>query len=90
MLLIVCGINVISGVGIAFMDKLGEQEAKMLFGAKVRHLRQGRGMSQKALALACNLDRTYVGGVERGKRNISLITIHKLSRALGVPVKELF
>lgn len=55
-----------------------------LFGERVRVLRQARGLSQEALALAAGLDRTYVGGVERGERNISLLNIQKIAQALGV------
>jgi transcriptional regulator with XRE-family HTH domain len=72
------------------VDKLGEQKVKKLFGARLRHLRKQNGASQEALALACNLDRTYIGGVERGERNISLINIHKIARALRIPARELF
>lgn len=46
-------------------------------------------MSQEALALAAGLDRTYVSSAERGKRNVSLITIHRFAAALGVPPDEL-
>lgn len=60
------------------------------FGERVRELRQKKGLSQEALALACELDRTYIGGVERGERNISLLNIHKIAHALGVSVRELF
>jgi transcriptional regulator with XRE-family HTH domain len=60
------------------------------FGARVRNLRKRKGLSQESLALACDLDRTYIGGVERGERNISLINIYKIAAALDVPVKELF
>jgi DNA-binding XRE family transcriptional regulator len=84
------GLNVIKDNSIALMKKETEQNLKKAFGAKVRQLRQEKGMSQEQLALLCDLDRTYVGGVERGERNISLINIHKIARALGVPVKELF
>jgi transcriptional regulator with XRE-family HTH domain len=59
------------------------------FGATLRQLRQAKGLSQEALALACDLDRTYIGGVERGERNISLINIHKIARALGAAPKDL-
>jgi transcriptional regulator with XRE-family HTH domain len=60
-----------------------------LFGERVRVLRQTRGISQEALALAAGLDRTYVGGVERGERNISLINIHKIAQALDVSPSDL-
>ncbi|MDR3700109.1 MAG: helix-turn-helix transcriptional regulator [Candidatus Sulfopaludibacter sp.] len=56
----------------------------------MRDLRKQKGLSQESLALACDLDRTYIGGVERGERNISLLNIYKIAAALGVPVKELF
>jgi transcriptional regulator with XRE-family HTH domain len=59
------------------------------FGARVRTLRKQKGLSQEALALACQLDRTYIGGVERGERNISLLNIHRISDALGVAPAEL-
>jgi transcriptional regulator with XRE-family HTH domain len=60
------------------------------FGGRVREIRKKKGLSQETLALACDLDRTYIGGVERGERNISLINIYKIAAALGIDVKELF
>ncbi len=60
------------------------------FGRRVRELRKKKGLSQEALALEAGLDRTYVGGVERGERNISLVNTYKLANALGVQVRELF
>ncbi|WP_096601625.1 helix-turn-helix domain-containing protein [Calothrix sp. NIES-2100] len=60
-----------------------------LFGERVRTLRQSRGCSQEALALAAGLDRTYIGGVERGERNISLINIQKIACALEVSAADL-
>ena len=55
----------------------GDEEKTIMeaFGERVRASRKRKGLSQEALALACELDRTYVGGVERGERNISLINI---------------
>jgi transcriptional regulator with XRE-family HTH domain len=60
------------------------------FGERVRELRKQKGLSQEALALVCDLDRTYIGGIERGERNISLINIHKIAEGLGVDARELF
>ena len=70
--------------------KLSDGEIQKQFGIRLRALRQGVGLSQEGLAHACDLDRTYIGSVERGERNISLVNIHALATALKVPVKELF
>jgi len=72
------------------MKKADEERIKKQFGNSLRELRRGKGLSQEELALECGLDRTYIGGVERGERNISLINIYKIAGALGVDVKELF
>lgn len=60
------------------------------FGTRVKSARLDRGLSQEKLALDCGLDRTYISGIERGKRNVSLINIHKLAGALGISPAELF
>ena len=54
---------------------MGKNEYLVCFGKKVKELRKQKGLSQEALALLCDLDRTYIGGVERGERNIGLINI---------------
>ena len=59
-------------------------DPRVLFGDRLRSLRKRKKWSQEYLALECDLDRTYIGGVERGRRNISLINICKLANALGV------
>jgi len=68
------------------MAKLG---VKAAFGLRVRELRTLRGWSQEHLAARVGLDRSYVGGVERGERNISIENIAKIARAFDVPLCEL-
>ena len=61
------------------------------FGERVRRLRLQKGItSQMDLALKTGLDRTYIGGIERGERNVALRNIEKLSKALGVRIEDLF
>lgn len=62
----------------------------LLFGSTVRNLRQNRGLSQEELADLCGLDRTYIGGIERGERNIGLVNVQRISFALKVPISVLF
>lgn len=59
-------------------------DPRELFGRRVRTLRLGRGLSQEKLAELAELHRNYVGGVERGERNIALLNIVALARALKV------
>lgn len=68
-----------------------EQKAQLLiqFGANVRGRRQAMGLSQEALAASCGLDRTYISGIERGKRNVSLINISVIANALEVSISDL-
>ena len=72
------------------MNKKDEQKIKEQFGSRLKNLRQGKGITQEALSLLCDLDRTYIGSVERGERNISLININRIAGALGIDAKELF
>lgn len=60
------------------------------FGKKIAQLRSDRGWSQAELAKRSGLHFTYIGGIERGERNLSLQNIHKIAQAFGVPVWSLF
>jgi transcriptional regulator with XRE-family HTH domain len=63
---------------------------RLVFGQAVRRARLARGLSQEELADESGLDRSYVGGVERGDRNPSLIAIHKIASGLNISLAELF
>lgn len=65
------------------------EDPKKLLGIKVRKLRQSLGLSQERLAEECGLHRTYIGGVERGERNISLENIVRVARALRTTASKL-
>ena len=59
------------------------------FGQHLRKIRNNKNLSQEKLAHIADLDRTYISGVERGIRNISLINIYKLAKALDITASEL-
>lgn len=58
-----------------------KSEIQERFGKRVREIRKSKRLSQEALALSCELDRTYIGGVERGERNISFVNIYRIAEA---------
>jgi len=66
-----------------------EKEILKRFGARLTELRKERGWSQEKLALESGIARSYLGGVERGQRNIALLNICKLALTLNVEQEEL-
>lgn len=60
------------------------------FGLRVRALRDERGWSQEVLAEKAAIHRTYVGGLERGLRNVALVNIAKIAEAFGLSLSDLF
>jgi transcriptional regulator with XRE-family HTH domain len=66
-----------------------EREALVLLGSRVRAIRLTREISQEELADKCGLHRTYIGGVERGERNIGFINLLAVAEALEVPPSAL-
>ena len=65
-------------------------DIKILVGKRVKELRNNIGISQEELADIAELDRTYITSVECGKRNISIVNIEKLAKALEVSLSEFF
>jgi DNA-binding XRE family transcriptional regulator len=64
----------------AYLERIGNQ---------IRELRIEADLSQEKLAFECELDRTYIGSVERGERNISVINLRKIAKALKTKVPVL-
>jgi len=73
------------------MVRMGKRAADILerFGQRVRELRKAQGYSQEGFAAACELDRTYIGGIERGERNVALRNIEAIALTLGISLSEL-
>ena len=68
---------------------MSKTDPLILFGKNLRKVRTRVGINQEELGHRADLDRTYVGGVERGERNVSLRNICRLAQALGVHPSEL-
>ena len=66
-----------------------ENDILIRFGERVRSLRKKRGFSQEAFASECGLDRTYMGGIERGERNVALRNIELIALTLEMTVSQL-
>jgi transcriptional regulator with XRE-family HTH domain len=63
---------------------------KIRFGRRLRELRLEKGWSQETLANIAEIDRTYIPGIESGKRNVSIEVILKLSNAFEIDISQLF
>lgn len=66
-----------------------EKNAQIAFGRAMRKFREAVGISQEKLALICGIHRTYIGGVERGERNISIQNMARIANALQIPLSKL-
>jgi transcriptional regulator with XRE-family HTH domain len=80
----------LSIVQLSTIYEFGKMEnIKVKFGQRVKELRIANGYSQEKLAEISNLDRTYIPGIEFGKRNVSIIVIEKIAKSFGMSVSEL-
>ena len=89
MILIVCRHKVI--IHVYYFHNASEvmMDICKKFGNKVRELRIAQGLSQEILAQKSGLHRTYIGGIERGERNISLINIEKIANVFDISMASL-
>jgi transcriptional regulator with XRE-family HTH domain len=67
-----------------------ETDIRVRFGRRLRQLRLERRLSQEELAFRAGLHRTYVSSAERGERNVALVNLERLAKALNVDIRELF
>lgn len=65
-------------------------DIRLRFGRRIQELRHAKGYSQEELAFRAGLHRTYVGAIERGQRNVSIINVKRLADALEVDLSTLF
>ncbi|MGE6330998.1 helix-turn-helix domain-containing protein [Psychrobacter pacificensis] len=59
------------------------------FGKRVREVRKGKGISQEKLAEMAGIDRSYMGNIERGEKNVTLKKVYEICDALGVEIRDL-
>lgn len=65
------------------------QDPRKIVGTAIKRRRLARGFSQEQLAEAADLHWTYISGIERGIRNVSLLKLYRLAQALGIRVRDL-
>jgi len=65
-------------------------DIKVLFGQRLREIREQKGLSQERLAALAGLNRTYISKIERGERTVSIKTVAALAQGLEVEAKDLF
>lgn len=64
-------------------------ERMIAFGKRVREVRRNKGISQEKLAELAGIDRSYMGNIERGEKNVTLKKVYEICDALEVDVKNL-
>ncbi len=81
----------ISGITEGFSQcRAIENEERFKIGKRIKELRSAKGYSQEVFADLAGVDRTYINSVENGRRNISIVNIEKIAKALGCSLQEFF
>jgi transcriptional regulator with XRE-family HTH domain len=79
----------LENLGMPIASPYSTNKVLIAFGAAVRRARKERGISQEELALKCDIDRSYMGSIERGNQNSGLLHIAKIAKALDMKISEL-
>lgn len=72
------------------MTSLDDQKFLRRLGERIREQRISQNLTQEQLGQKCDLHRTFIGSVERGERNLSLINLRLMAKVLKVPLSDLF
>jgi ribosome-binding protein aMBF1 (putative translation factor) len=90
MLTIVCCIGCILKIALASINLMAKTKSILIkFGKNVREARKLKVLSQEQLSFKADLHRTYIGMIERAEKNITLLNIEKIARALEIEISEL-
>ncbi len=90
MLIVVCRTKVSKDIYLCQPQGFAMSKSLLTkFGQKVREERLNRGFSQEELALKAGVHRTYIGMIERGEKNITLLNIEKIAKSLDITISEL-
>jgi transcriptional regulator with XRE-family HTH domain len=65
-------------------------DIKAQIGNRIRELRHDRDLSQEQFSHICGLDRTYIAGIEQGKRNVSIVNLEKIAEGFDITLSQLF
>ena len=65
-----------------------KERALIRLGANLRQAREAKGWSQEEMAFRCGVHRTYVGAVERGEYNVTVLTLRRFTKALGISLRD--
>lgn len=89
MLTIVCCLLSLNKLALNTEVSIMKSEILIQFGNRVKALRKAQNMSQEDLADAAGLHRTYIGMIERAEKNITLVNIEKIAKALKIKIKDI-